>query len=197
MQKKYYGVYLTELTLLNLIWHLVLDRPICILGCYSYIQNHGGILQKLVAKLHRKGLVELVEDFKDLFPYKDNGDFQRLTNAFSEYEPWMEKQFKMNLLKGRYSLAIKHIISNRSFALYQRNYDLFYLKDILVVPSLEEFDKSFYSYAFKEALPGSFFEPVWKYLLNFSLFILSLIQRLHAQPWSTLSVSSLGSYQES
>lgn len=176
MQKKYYPIYLTEVTLLTLTWHLILGRPICILGCYSYFQNHGGILQKIATKLHGKRLVNIVDDFKELFPYKDNGDFQRLTNAFSESEPWMEKQFKMDSLTGSYALAIKHIISNRSFALYQRNYDLFYLKDILVTPSLDEFDKSFYSYAFKESLPVKFFEPILKYLLNFSLFILSLIQ---------------------
>ncbi|MDP3683733.1 MAG: hypothetical protein Q8S01_07345, partial [Ignavibacteria bacterium] len=144
MPEKINGIYLTELTFFKLIWYLILRRQICILGAYSYIQNHGGIFEQIVTKLHTRGMVKTINDFKHLLPYKDSGDFQRLTNAFSESEPWMEIQFKLGTLRGSYALACKHIISNRSYALYQRNYALFYLADTLTLPALDSYDRSYF-----------------------------------------------------
>ena len=105
MSKKTYGLFLTESTLLLLGIHLILGPKLCVLGTYSYIQNHGGYLQKLVNYLNSKQLLEVITDKVDKFPYKDNGDLQRLTNVFYECETWMEEEFKMDSFKGSYAQA--------------------------------------------------------------------------------------------
>jgi hypothetical protein len=176
MKEKVYAIYLTEITLPQFLIFIALRRKICILGAYSYFQNHGGYLQKLVTKLKAKGTIKTLTDYENLFPYKDSGDFQRLTNAFSESEPWMERQFNLSSLKGVYALACKHIICNRTHALYQRNYDLYYLANTIVAPSLNAYDNSFFQFRFGKLNKQIFFEVVSKYILNFSFLILSLLQ---------------------
>ncbi len=176
MQKHTHGIYLTEVTLPKFLIFIAIGREICVLGAYSYIQNHGGYLEKFVTKLKAKNIVKTISDFDNLIPYKDAGDFQRLTNVFSESEAWMESQFNLNFLKGDYALACKHIICNRTFSLYQRNYDLHYLENTIVVPVLNSYDNSFFQFRFGKSLKSNLFEVVSNYLLNISFFILSLIQ---------------------
>jgi hypothetical protein len=176
MQKRIYGIYLTELTLPKFLIFIALRREICVLGAYSYIQNHGGYLEKLVTKLKVKNIVKTISDFDNYFPYKDSGDLQRLTNVFSESEGWMESQFKFNSIKGEYALACKHIICNRTYSLYQRNYDIYYLGDTIVTPTLNSIDNSFFQFRFGKLMKSNFFEVVSKYILNISFLILSLIQ---------------------
>lgn len=177
---KVYGIFLTERTILRFFLYLALRRKVCILGVYSYLQNHGGYLQTLVNYLHDKHRVEIISEKKDQFPYKDNGDFQRLTNIFSEAEPWMEQQFKMDSFSGEYALACKHIISNRTYALYQRNYDIFYLSESIVVPKMDSCDRFFYRHNFGKIMPVNRIEAIDKYVFNTFFFILSL---LHCFAW--------------
>jgi len=173
MSKKTYGLFLTESTLLLFFIYLFRGRRVCILGTYSYIQNHGGYLQKIVNSLYARGIVEITSDKIDLFPYKDVGDFQRLTNVFSECERWMENEFKIGTISGSYSLAVKHIISNRTHALYERNYNIHYLGDNIEIPVLNKSDRSFHLHRFTTSMKKVHrFEGV-KYLINLLLFLAS------------------------
>jgi hypothetical protein len=180
MGNKSYGIFLTERSMLRFLVYLILGRKICVLGTYSYVQNHGGFLQKLVSRLHARKVIEVVADRASQFPYKDNGDFQRLTNIFSEAEPWMENEFEMPSMEGSYALACKHIISNRTYALYQRNFDRFYLSGSLVLPPSDTIDRSFYLYRFGIRLKQHWLEPVEKMLYNVFFLVVSL---LHCFVW--------------
>ena len=86
----------------------------------------------------------------------------------------MESKFNMNHIKSKYELACKHIICNRTFSLYQRNYDLFYLLDTINEPLLNEYDNSFFYFRFGKRMKCNRLEFIGKYTLNILLFILSL-----------------------
>ncbi len=176
--KAVYGIFLTERSLLRLLIFLLLKRRVFILGAYSYLQNHGGLMQQLVNRLYAKHLVEKIDYEDDIFPYKDSGDFQRLTNVFGECEEWMEKEFTMHAFSGEYALACKHIISNRTYALYQKAYDIHYLSSILTLPPQDKADRSFLEYRFGITMRVNWLENIFKYIFNFCLLMGSLIQCL-------------------
>ena len=133
--KRPYGIFLTERTFLSFLFGLLFGRKYCVLEVYSYFQNGSGYLQKVVNYFHQKGDIEIRSDRLDEFPYKDSGDLRRLTDVFSECESWMEKQFQMGHIKGKFSQACKHVICARTYALFQRNYDLHVLDKKIIPPA--------------------------------------------------------------
>ena len=116
MKKNVYGIFITEWNLLKFILLVFIGRKYCVIGVYSYLQNHEGYLLKIIDFLHKKKLIEKKSDRDDQFPYKNSGDLRRLTDVFSECEEWMEEQFQMSKYVGEYSQVCKHIICSRTYA---------------------------------------------------------------------------------
>ena len=114
---------LTEATLPCLLLRALRGVPTCVIDTHSLIQGSPGWLVRVVAALRRRGLVtELRQDFPELAPYVDAGDFQRLTNTFAEMEEWMERRFDFagsDRRFDRHGLAFRHIVCNRSYRRYE------------------------------------------------------------------------------
>ena len=172
--KKPYGIFLTERTLISFLFGLLFGRKYCVLEVYSYLQNRSGYLQKVVNYFRQKGNIEIRSDRYDEFPYKDSGDLRRLTDVFSECELWMEKQFQMESIKGEFAQACKHVICARTYALFQRNYDLHVLHKKIISPSLAKEDVIFQDYKFKRKATKNIFEFFFRFFFNFLLLIISI-----------------------
>ena len=172
-------VFINEINLLGILLLILINRKFCVIGGYSYIFGHGSYIQRIIDFLSKKGLIEVKEDRLNEIPYKDFGDFQRLNNFFQESEKWMECEFKFNFIKGNYKIPIKHIISNRSSALYQRCHDYFHLSNDQSKFRLSNFESSYYEYRFKKRVKKSsisiFKNLVFNFLMSISSFFFSCI----------------------
>jgi len=173
MEKKFNGIFLTELNFIIFIFNIFfLRKKYCVIRTYSYVFNHGSFLQKIVDILHKKNLIKLKDDFSDEIPYHDTGDCKRLTDVFAVSEDWMNSYFNFHKY-GYYQNAVTHIISNRSYNLYEECIDLFWLSKKVLIPSSDHLHRLFFDYRYKLKINKNYWEYLTKYLLNFSLFMLS------------------------
>ena len=173
MQKNIEGIFLTELNLLKFITNIFFHKKkYCVLDTYSYIFNHGSFLLKIVNKLHSKNLVLTIKDKSSELPYIDTGDCKRLTDVFAISEKWMNSNFNMNV-KGFYSNAIRHIISNRTYNLYERCIDSYYLSKTVSIQRLNRLYKSFFLFRYNIEKKSNHYEFITKYFTNFLLLIFS------------------------
>ena len=173
MQKKIKGIFLTELNFLRFIYDIFfLRKKYCVISTYSYVFNHSSFLQKIVNILHEKDLIKIKDDFSEEIPYADTGDCKRLTDVFAVSEQWMNSNFNFQRY-DYYQNSVTHIISNRSYNLYEQCIDLFWLSKKILVPRSDHLQRSFYYYRYKLKIKKNYWEYLTKYFLNFSLFILA------------------------
>ncbi len=175
MNKKVEGIFLTEFNFLKFIFLIFfLKKKYCVLDTYSYIFNHGSYLEKFVKWLSDKKYIETIKDRSNEIPYVDTGDCKRLTDIFSVSEEWMNKRFHMNK-RGYYGNSFRHIVSSRTYALYEKNINLFYLSKSIDFPKLDYHSQSFYFFRYGINNRKNYYEFLAKYLFNFFLFVSSLV----------------------
>jgi hypothetical protein len=179
MQKKVKGIFLTELNFLRFIFNIFfLNKKYCVLDTYSYLFNHGGYLKNIVNKLHKKQFLEIIDDHSNEIPYLDTGDCKRLTDVFAVSEDWMNEMFNMQK-KGYYGNSIRHIISSRTYNLYERCIDLFHLSKIVSKPRLNRLYKSFFLFRYNIGTKKNHYESITTYFLNFFLLLISYAHFLY------------------
>ena len=188
MQREIEGIFLTELNFLKFILNIfLLKKKYCVLHTYSYIFNHGSYLNKIVEDLHKKKYIETIYDKSSELPYFDTGDCKRLSDVFAVSENWLNISFNMKQ-DGYYGNAFRHIVSNRSYNLYERCIDLYYLSKKISVPRLDYLYRSFYFFRYGIRIKVNYYEYFTKYFLNFFLFLISW---LHFLFWICLRIRIL------
>ena len=173
---------LTEATLPRLLVRVARRQPTCVVDTHSLLQGSPGWLGWVVAALRRRGRVtELRQDFPELRPFVDAGDFLRLTNCFAEMEDWMEARLDFagsDRRFGRHGLAFRHIGCNRSYRRYELAYVLRALAERrgAVIHGVDAWDQAIQLERFGGALPcPTTSAPRLDRLLNLAVLVQVLV----------------------
>lgn len=112
--------HVTELSLPRLVLHALLGRDVRVVSVASVLREGlTGLLQRIVARLMQRANVSAAADTcPELAVLADRGDFMRLTDPFTEAEPWLEDHFRFATADrrfGAYGRAFRHLCCNRAF----------------------------------------------------------------------------------
>lgn len=115
-------LFLNELTLPALLWHLAKGRTVHVLMVPPVFGGTEAVLSRLVAWLRRRGLVHDVLDLDPaLAKYGELRLPRHLNDPFAAIEPWIEAEYGFDRLDealGDDARAYRHVVCNHAFSYF-------------------------------------------------------------------------------